>query len=317
MGKFKKFIKDWMLPLAMLCGVLLYLVYFELDFLHPAGPVLLQTMNIIQPLLLFLMLFLTFCKIEPRQLRAHRWHWWILLVQVGSFAALAAVLLFLPVGKYELVIEAAMICMICPTATAAAVVTEKLGGDIAGVITYTMLINIAAAVAIPLVVPLLHPAEGKSFLEAFSLILAKVFPLLICPCLLAWMVRYMAPRLHRKIVRVKDLAFYIWAVSLTLAMLMTTRSFMHSGTSILLLGGMGVATLLCCALQFWAGKAIGGKYGQATTAGQALGQKNTVFAIWMGYTFMSPATAVAGGFYSIWHNCFNSWQLYKKRKSGS
>ena len=50
------------------------------------------------------------------------------------------------------------------------------------------------------------------------------------------------------------------------------------------------------------------------TAGQALGQKNTVFAIWMGYTFMDPVTSVAGGFYSIWHNCFNTWQLYRRRK---
>ena len=47
---------------------------------------------------------------------------------------------------------------------------------------------------------------------------------------------------------------------------------------------------------------------------QSLGQKNTVFAIWMGYTFFTPVTAVAGGFYSVWHNIVNSWQLYRQRK---
>ena len=41
----------------------------------------------------------------------------------------------------------------------------------------------------------------------------------------------------------------------------------------------------------------------------------TVFAIWLGYTFFTPVVSVAGGFYSIWHNCYNSWQLYRKRKS--
>ncbi|MCR5570780.1 MAG: transporter, partial [Bacteroidales bacterium] len=56
-------------------------------------------------------------------------------------------------------------------------------------------------------------------------------------------------------------------------------------------------------------------YGCRISAGQALGQKNTVFEIWMGYTFMDPVTSVAGGFYSIWHNCFNTWQLYRRRKS--
>ena len=34
----------------------------------------------------------------------------------------------------------------------------------------------------------------------------------------------------------------------------------------------------------------------------------------MGYTFMTPVTSVAGGFYSIWHNIYNSYQLYEKRK---
>jgi BASS family bile acid:Na+ symporter len=45
------------------------------------------------------------------------------------------------------------------------------------------------------------------------------------------------------------------------------------------------------------------------TSGQSLGQKNTVLAIWLGYTFMTPETAIVGGLYSIWHNIYNSWQL--------
>jgi BASS family bile acid:Na+ symporter len=34
--------------------------------------------------------------------------------------------------------------------------------------------------------------------------------------------------------------------------------------------------------------------------------------IWTGYTFFTPVTAITGGFYSIWHNSINSWQLYRK-----
>ena len=60
---------------------------------------------------------------------------------------------------------------------------------------------------------------------------------------------------------------------------------------------------------------IGARSRCKVSAGQALGQKNTVFAIWLGYTFFTPVVSVAGGFYSIWHNCYNSWQLYRKRKS--
>ena len=78
--------------------------------------------------------------------------------------------------------------------------------------------------------------------------------------------------------------------------------------------GIAAVSLVCCVIQFWTGRKIGKLYGAQITAGQSLGQKNTVFAIWMGYTFMTPVTSIAGGFYSIWHNAYNSWQLYRKRK---
>ena len=56
-----------------------------------------------------------------------------------------------------------------------------------------------------------------------------------------------------------------------------------------------------------------GKLSKTITAGQALGQKNTIFTIWMGYTFMMPETSIVGGFYSIWHNIYNSRQLYRSK----
>ena len=57
---FKKFIKDWMLIIGMLAGAGIYLIYNSLEFLHPAGPYLETAVKIIQPLLLFTMLFLSF-----------------------------------------------------------------------------------------------------------------------------------------------------------------------------------------------------------------------------------------------------------------
>ena len=148
------------------------------------------------------------------------------------------------------------------------------------------------------------------------------------------MVRYLAPRFHKKLLGYPDLAFYLWAVALTLAIAMTTKSIVHSTLSVKLLLWMSVISLLCCVFQFAMGRFVGSRYmprtsssvkadnealvarGKAVrtvTAGQALGQKNTVFAIWMGYTFMTPETAIVGGLYSIWHNLYNSWQLYRAK----
>ena len=311
---FGKFIRDWMLIIGMIAGAGLYLVYRSIPAIHSAGPVLERICTTLQPLLLFSMLFLTFCRIEPRQLRPHRWQAWLLLVQGGLFAGLALLLAFVPGIPHRIGLEAMMLCLVCPTATACAVVTGKLGGDMAGVVTYTILINLLVAVAVPLLVPLVHPVQGMTFFTAFSRILAKVFPLLILPCILAWIVRYVLPSLHARIVRYTNLSFYIWSVSLMLAILMSTRALLHNEDSGALLFDIAAASLVSCVFQFWAGKRIGSGAGQKITAGQALGQKNTVFGIWMGYTFLDPIVSVACGFYSIWHNCYNTWQLYRTRK---
>jgi BASS family bile acid:Na+ symporter len=325
-----------MLPIAMVTGASIYLIYYILPKpVHHAGPFLSSAVSILQPLLIFSMLFLTFCRIEPKDLKPHRWHWWLLLIQGGLFTALGLLAMWvmkaLP-GAYHdkvVLIESAMLCLICPTATAAAVVTRKLGGDVAGITTYTVLINLLTAVLVPLIVPLIQPVEGMDFWTAFSMIVAKIFPLLILPCMAAWLIRYLAPKIHRKLLGFPDLPFYIWAVALTFAITVTTKSIVHSTMSISLLLMMALISLICCVFQFAMGRFVGSRYrsrserprshsqkseergkeSRKITAGQALGQKNTVFAIWMAYTFMTPETAIIGGFYSIWHNIYNSRQL--------
>lgn len=190
---------------------------------------------------------------------------------------------------------------------------RKLGGSAANLTTYTILINLVTALIVPIFVPLIHPHPDLTFGVSFSLILSKVFPLLFCPFLAALFVRYCLPGVHKLVVRCKDLAFYLWAVALAIAIGVTVKSIVHSEVSVLYQLGIAGISLVCCVVQFWAGKRIGTCYNDSISAGQALGQKNTVFAIWMGYTFMTPVTSVAGGFYSIWHNIYNSYQLYRKR----
>ena len=322
----KKTIREWMLPISMTVGAAAYLIYhFMPEPVHSAGPVLAEVVAIVQPLMLFAMLFLTFCRIEPKELKPHRWHWWLLLIQGGVFSVLGmgavAIMYLFPEtgGNWVVLIESAMLCFICPTATAAAVVTRKLGGDVAGITTYTILINLLVAVLVPAVVPLVQPQSGVGFWTAFSMILAKVFPLLIMPCLGAWLVRYLFPHFHKWLISKQDLPFQIWAVSLSLAVAVTVKAIVHSSMPVLMLCMIAIVSLLSCILQFAVGHKVGNLYGhrpghndRRITAGQALGQKNTVFAIWMGYTFLTPETSIVGGFYSIWHNLYNSWQLRGK-----
>ena len=310
-----RFYKNWALPISMVTGVIAYLLYAALPLPAGTGALVGSVVEILQPALIFAVLFITFCNISPTALTPCWWHVWLMLIQVALFALLAGVLILFPNIPGRLLVESAMICFICPTACAAAVVCAKLGGNAAHLTGYILLINMAAALFIPLIVPLVNPHEGQTFITTFLLVLRHVFPTLICPLMLAWGIRYTLPRLARRLQNTGDTAFYLWTVALTMAIGVTTRSSAHSDVPLPTLIGIAFVTLVCCWTQFSIGRRFGAPKGDRIAAGQGMGQKNTVFAIWVAYTFLTPITAIAGGFYSVWHNIFNSYQLYQKRKA--
>lgn len=315
-SKVLKFIKDWTLPISMLSGVIGYFAYVNIHALDDTHEFMNHFLSIFQPLLLFCMLFVSFCKVHPRELKPQRWMLKLIGIQALSFILIAMLIVAIPDIPGRVVLEAFIICMICPTATAASVVTTKLNGSASVVVSYTVMINLVASIVIPTVVPFMHEVGNKQldFITSFSLIIGKVFPLLIMPLLLAWFVRFLMPRFHQVILKQKDLAFNLWAVALALAIAITVKAIVHSNESLIELVGIAFASLLSCAIQFYFGHLIGKHHGETVAGTQSLGQKNTIFAIWMGYTFMNPVTAMAGGFYSVWHNVVNSYQLYKERR---
>ncbi len=300
-----------MLVISMIVGVAGYFIFINVPALERHHVLANRAVSALQPALIFCMLFLTFCKINLKHIRLCRWHLWLLLVQCGLFTAIGCALMLMPHSGLRVVLEGAMLCLICPTATASAVVTRKLGGDVNHITTYIILINLAVSIVVPAIVPYVHPDGSISMIAASLLILGQVFPLLLMPLALAILVRYLMPKAHAWLLRYPDLAFYLWAVALSLAIAVTTRSIVHSTVSVDTQLWLVAVSAVCCVAQFWIGRHIGANYGDTVTAGQALGQKNTVFAIWLGYTFFTPVTAIVGGFYSIWHNLINTYQLYR------
>ena len=146
----RQFLKDWILPIAMLAGAGGYFLFHYAGFLSPVKPAVWKAVEVLTPSLIFIQLFLTFCKIDFKDLRISRWHWIILAFQTLSALVMAGVLIFVPMDEtYREVFEGAMVCLICPTATAAAVVTDKLGGSAARITVYNLMSNILAAAFVP------------------------------------------------------------------------------------------------------------------------------------------------------------------------
>ena len=187
----------------------------------------------------------------------------------------------------------------------------------ASLTTYTLIANIGAAIAVPILFPLIEANPDISFIDAFLVILSKVFPLLICPFLAAWFLQRFIPKVHKVLLGYHELAFYLWGISLAIVTAQTLYSLINDPADGLTEIMIAVVALIACCLQFFLGKTLGSIYNDRISGGQALGQKNTILAIWMAHTYLNPLSAVGPGSYVLWQNIINSWQLWKKRKKES
>lgn len=310
-----RFIKDWTLPVAIATGITVYLVFALVSALDGFATVADPIFQQLLPVFMFLVLFITFCKVDYRKLRPVAWHWWIGLFQVLTVGAIMALILYLHLTGDSLILaEAVLTCIICPCASAAAVVTQKLGGNLEEMTTYTFLSNFITALLIPVCFPMIDKAADIHFLKAFALILYKVFTVLVVPMILAYIVKHHAKDVCQRITSIKDLSYYLWGCSLLIVSGTTMKNILHADTSIAFLLVIAVCSLVLCLFQFGCGRAIGSRFNQTVNAGQALGQKNTAFAIWIASTYLSPLSSVGPGCYILWQNIINSWEIWEAQK---
>lgn len=310
-----RLVKDWTLPLAMGLGTLLYLLFAFTPSLDAAARFFDPIFNRFLPFFMFLILFVTFCKVDFRQLRPVGWHFWTGLFQVLFIGVLMAIILvFRLQGDSLILMEAILMCVISPCATAAAVVTQKLGGSLEQMTTYTFLSNFITALLVPVCFPMIEKSADMTFLSAFLLILREVFLVLIVPMFLAYIVKHFFHRLHQQIISIRDLSYYLWACSLMIVTGTTVRNIVHADTTLALLTAIALIGLVMCVVQFAVGRYIGHYFGHTQEAGQALGQKNTAFAIWLSSTYLNPLSSVGPGCYILWQNIINSIEIWQEEK---
>jgi BASS family bile acid:Na+ symporter len=287
-------LKDYALPAAMLTGTVAYPLISRLSFLIP--------------LLIFSMLFLSFCKLRAGSLRVRPAHIWLLAIQIaGSLAVYAAINPF-----SHILAQGAFMCVFVPTATAAVVITGMLGGNVAFLTTYLLLCNVAVALAAPLLLPLVGSSAGITFTGSLLGISMRVGPVLILPLLSAWIIRYTAPKVNAILTGIRGLSFALWTAALAIVTA-TTVDFLASREVTDYVTGIRLAlvSLVICVCQFVAGRRLGRRYADPVSCGQGLGQKNTILAIWLAQAYLHPISSVAPAAYILWQNIINSYQLHR------
>ena len=314
----KALIKQNSLFISMALGALVYETFAHIPFLKSIGQQLGPYLSDWLPIGLFLLLYATFCKIKISEMRPRTWHFVIQLVRT-SLAAIMVLLIWLFGGNADvkLVLEGMFICFICPTAAAVVVVTEKLGGSIGSLTMFTIIANMVTMVIIPLFFPMVERGADITFLSSMFMILRNVTMVLVVPLFLALLSRRVISNFVSRLNKHKDIGFYIWCVNLSIVTGITLHNIEKSNITGWVLWLLLTTPLLVCLLQFALGKIIGKHWNDSISAGQALGQKNTVVGIWLTLTFLNPLAAISPGAYVLWQNLVNGWQIWYKEKHGN
>lgn len=300
----------------MVFGACVYTLFTAVSPLAPVGEAVGPYILDILPVVIFVMLYVTFCKIQTDDLRPRAWHFWLQGIRTALSALLVGVIALTDDAETKVILEGVFICVICPTAAAAPVITEKLGGSIASLTVYTIIANVVTSLIIPLFFPMVEKGADITFATSFVMILRRVVTVLLLPLCLALITRRWLPRVADAVKRQKNLAFYLWGFNLSVMMGLTLHNIVASAVSGLTMALLLVLPCGVTLLLFSIGKGVGRHYGDSISAGQALGQKNTMVGLWLTVTFLNPTAAVAPCAYVIWQNLVNAWQLWYKDKYG-
>ncbi len=251
------------------------------------------------------MLFLVFLQTRWSRAALHRSHAWLLLANIGiGFAAWG---LGWAMGGREVAL-AAFFTGITPTATAAPVIIGFLRGRVDYVVAAFLITNFSITALLPLLLPMVL---GRADLHAFGQVLGSVTLVVFVPMTAAFVVRRLHPPAAQWPVRLRNLSFALWVFAI-MVICAHASAFLRAQTDAPLGVLLKIVTvsIVICAASFALGRCIGGRE-FPREASQALGQKNTMFTLYLALAYANPIVALGPTFYVLWHNLWNSWQLHR------
>jgi bile acid:Na+ symporter, BASS family len=263
----------------------------------------------IQYLLMF-MLFFAFLDLELQPRSFQKGAVGVVLANIA--VAFTAYGILLPLD--QTLALAGFITGIAPTAIATPVIISFLHGQVEFAVGAVLLSNVVIALVLPIALPWV---VGDVVQISVWQVLEPVLITMFIPLLLARLSKLLSREVQAVIRRGKSFSFVIWLLAL-FSMCTKAADFLRndvtaSASTVLFIA---LVSLVICIVNFAFGTLLGGeRYRQESS--QSLGQKNNSFVIWIALTFINPLVALGPTFYILYHNLYNSWQIYRFERDRS
>lgn len=302
--KVERFVKDWTLLIAIVLGGIFHEFFGYID----------SKCEYLLPALIFLMLFMSFSKLEGFSSKGWYWHLIAMAIQL-----VVGVGLYFAVRTYDEVLAVGIsICVIVSPATASAVVVGLMNGNIAFSTAFLLIDSIMAAIALPLWLAFIGAGgSAEEFLPQSLAIAEHTLVVVLIPLAIAMIVRKAYPKLRENLLRYTFINYYLWAFALMIIMGRSIDVFLSQEPEpdYKFAFESLVLSFLVCFCLIMGGKLLGGDKATGISIGQGLGQKNTVLAIWLASTFLHPLAMIVPTMYVISQNVINSVQLWYVNRS--
>jgi BASS family bile acid:Na+ symporter len=262
--------------------------------------------------LLMAMLFFAFLDIDFRPQSFQKGVIWVVLANIA--VAFFAYWILRPINLSLAL--AGFLTGIAPTAIAAPVIISFIQGQVEYVVGAVLLSNVVMSLVLPVSLPFL--VGNVVHISAWQ-VLEPVLITMFVPLILARLVVQLPPLTQAFLRRGKIFSFPLWLLALFITCAKAADFLRNNITaSMLTIVSIACISLVICVINFVLGAILGGEHFRQESS-QSLGQKNNSFVIWIALTFINPLVAMGPTFYILYHNLYNSWQIYRfeRRRSVS
>lgn len=254
------------------------------------------------------MLFFAFLNtpVNPRQFSINHFK----IVFVNILLPVACFFIIHPFDQHLAIV--AFVITAIPTAAAAPVIAEIMKIRV-GILTIAVLLG-TPLMALVLPFMLAFFMDVSEDIPTADLVLPIII-LVFTPLMISQLIRQFSPRLTQKLLKFSFISFPLFLVNVFIAC-GNASFFIQSNPNLDPSMILKIFLLVCLigTLQFQIGRLIG-KGDEPLAYSLAMGRKNTMIGLWLGITYFSPIVALGPIGYIIFHNIYNSFQIWQREKN--